>query len=145
MSVGVQAQRESHGSTIVQGTVSVPIPVVRRGTRARTAQRANAAVLRGQAREQAVQLRASVRTMVHDVDHAQRVLDELREHVVPASADALRGWERQAASGEALPLQVLDARRRLVEARRREAVANVDRAWSRVRLATFVAAIGEQR
>jgi len=142
VSVGVQAQRESMGSTILQGTVSVPIPALRPGVRARTAHQAAAAELRGQAEDQAVQLRAQLRTMFHDVEHTQQVHVDLHESVLPSSEAALQAWERQAASGEVLRLQVLDARRRMLEVQRREIEARVDRAWARVRVAIFAAIVG---
>lgn len=142
VSVGVQAQRESMGSTIVQGTVSVPIPALKPGVRARTAHQATAAELRGQAADQTVQLRAQLRTMLHDLEHTEQVHADLHGRVLPTSEAALQAWERQAASGEVLRLQVLDARRRLLEVRRREVEARVDRAWARVRLAIFAAVVG---
>ena len=142
VSVGVQVQRESMGSTIVQGTVSVPIPALRSGVRDRTVHQAAAAELRGQAADQAVQLRAQLRTMFHDVEHTDQVHADLRASVLPSSEEALNAWERQAASGEVLHLHVLDARRRLLEVRLREIDARVDRAWARVRLAIFAAVVG---
>ena len=89
-----------------------------------------------------MELRAQLRTMLHDLEHTDQVHAELRESVLPSSEAALDAWERQAASGEVLRLQVIDARRRLLEIRRRELDASIDRAWARVRFAILAAAVG---
>ncbi len=140
VSVGLQAQRESQGSTIVQGTVSVPIPAVRRGHRQRVAHAASAAALQGGAEVEVMALRGTVLRAVHELEHTQRVHEQLQTVLLPASVRAMELREREAKLGEALQIEVLDARRRLFELRARRVDARFERAWARTLVALLAAA-----
>ncbi len=140
VSVGMQAQRESQGSTIVQGTFSVPIPLVRLGHRQRVSHAASAAQLDGDAEVEVLALRSIVLRAVHELGHTQRVHDQLDTVLVPACDRAVQLREREAALGEALQIEVIDARRRALEVRARLIDARIDRAWSRTQVALLAAA-----
>jgi len=140
VSVGLQAQRESQGSTIVQGTVSVPIPAVRRGHRQRVAHAATAAALQGEAEVEVTALRGTVLRAVHELEHTQRVHEQLETVLLPAGVRAVELREREAELGEALQIEVLDARRRAFELRGRWIDARIDRAWAQTLVALLAAA-----
>ncbi len=133
LTLGVEARRDALTAGVVQATVAVPLPFFAVGDREFAARRAAALRMEGEADAEAVRAAAELRLAAHDVEHSTEVYDALVANLLPASERAVALRERQLTVGEGTILDVLDARRSLVDARIRWVRAAHDRTSARLR------------
>lgn len=145
INVGIEASRDALGAYVVQGVIGVPLPIFDQGHRETASRRAAALRTEGEAVDEEVRGRNMLGTVLHEVEHTEEVFNTLRTRLVPASERAVTMREKQMQAGEGILLDVVDARRSLFDAKRALLVAQHERAWARIRLATlFVAVRGEK-
>lgn len=142
LAVGLEVRHDALNATVLQGTLSMPLPFFAVGDREHAARLAASQRAQGEAADEATRARALLELAVHDVEHTEEVLASLQQGVLPASEEAVTLRQRQLSAGEATVLEVLDARHALFEASRALQRALRDRAWARIRLAVLFQAAG---
>lgn len=143
LTTGVSMMREGTSDVVFLGVIGVSL-AGDRGQRQRASTAAAARVAEGQADQRALELRATLSTVLHDLHHARERVEILRDEVLPAAAEAERAHETARALGEGTEPELLLARRRRVAVSRRLAAAEGVWVWAKVEawlyLEAFVAA-----
>ncbi len=132
LTVGAEFRREATGATILQGTIAVPVPFFAVGAREYAARAASSIRLGGEAADEQGRARAAIALALHEVEHTEEVFTLLASRMVPAAERAAALRERQLQLGEGTILDVIDARRGVLEARARLVRATRERAWARI-------------
>lgn len=138
LQVGVSAMREFDGARGGLATFTLTPPVLNRGERERTQLLAQAELLEGQAREASSQAAAELARTFHDVEHSREVRLALEQGLVPAAEQEAQLAQTLLQAGEALLLEVLFARRALLQARTRLVRAQATEAEARFRARLLV-------
>lgn len=133
LDVDLIAYRESPGGLLVFGQVGVSLPLADLAARERSVASEEAALRESEAEEAALAWRREAHRVAHDVEHAREVALGHREDLVPALEALLEVRTRQLAAGETTVLYVLEATRRLVEARAARSRAETREAWAETR------------
>ena len=127
------AYRESPDGLLLFGQIGFEIPLGDRAARARSIARAEAARLdAGAEAARAAWVRLSHR-VAHELEHATARAATLRDTLLPSLEALVTARRRQLEVGETTVFVVLDAARRLAEARRELVDAENDLDWARVR------------
>jgi outer membrane protein, heavy metal efflux system len=134
LSLGVYLQRDSPGGFVGYGAVGLTFPLFDRAERERSVTVARAAQLDGEKKRETVNAAADLALALHEVDHSQEVVDTISGALVPALTDALASRMRIFEGGEGTILEVITARRNLVNARGRLERARAQNAWARVKV-----------
>lgn len=125
--------RESPGGLMIFGQVGVALPLADLAARERSVAREEAVLREEQAAEQVLAWQREAHRVAHEVEHTAAVAESFRTELVPALEALLAARERQLAVGETTVLPVLDATRRLIEARAALTRAQTERAWAATR------------
>lgn len=141
LTLGVEVRRDALRATVVQASLAVPLPFFAVGDREYAARQATSLRLEGEAADEQARARVALALAAHEVEHAGEVYEALRGSVVPASARAVALRERLLVGGEGTVLEVIDARRTLLDAASRLVRATRDRAWARIRLVSLLRAL----
>jgi outer membrane protein TolC len=134
ITVGGEARRDALGATVVQGVLSVPLPLFAVGGREQAARSASALRLEGEVVDDQRRARAMVEVALHEVEHTDEVWTLIRTTLLPAAERAAAMREKQLRAGEGTVLDVIDARRGVLDARARLVRAFRERAWARVQI-----------
>lgn len=134
LSLGLYLQRDSPGGFVGYGAVGLTLPLFDRGERERSVTVARAAQLEGESKRQAAHAAADLALGLHEIDHTQDIVDTISGAMVPALEEALASRMRIFEAGEATMLEVITARRNLVNARGRLERARAQNAWARVKV-----------
>lgn len=145
LSLGVYVQRDSPGGFVGYGAVGLSLPLFDRGERERSVAVARAAQLEGEAKREAANAAADLRLGLHEIDHTQDVVDTISGAMVPALEEALTSRMRIFEAGEATILEVITARRNLVNARGRLERALAQNAWARVKVWIWLSVIDAKK
>ncbi len=138
---GVSVVREAPAAMYGLLTLGLTLPIFDRGERERAALLANQTRLAGETAALSIQARGELAQAFHEVTHSGEVLRQLREHLVPASAESVRLREASSRAGVTTVLELLLARRTAATARGRLARALAAHAFFRVRLALLLRAL----
>jgi len=125
--------RESPGGLMIFGQLGVALPLADLAARERSVAREEAVLREGEAEEQALAWQREAHRVAPEVEHTAAGAESYRTELVPALEALLAARERQLAVGETTVLPVLDATRRLVEARAALTRAETERAWAATR------------
>jgi len=134
LSLGVYVQRDSPGGFVGYGAVGLTLPLFDHGERERSVTVARAAQLEGETKREAANAVADLALGLHEIDHTQELVDTISGAIVPALEEALASRLRIFEAGEATMLEVITARRNLVNARGRLERARAQNAWARVKV-----------
>lgn len=134
LSLGVYLQRDSPGGFVGYGAVGLTLPVFDRGERERSVVVARAAQLEGEAKREVANAAVDLALGLHEIDHTQDVVDAISGAMIPALEEAVASRMRIFEAGEATLLEVITARRNLVNARGRLERARAQNAWARVKV-----------
>jgi outer membrane protein TolC len=134
LSVGAQLRHDALGATIVEGTLSLPLPLMDVGAREYASRSAEATRLEGEVSDLRVRARAALVLAFHEVEHTQEVLTLLDDGLLPAAEQAVALRTRELEAGEGTLLELIDARRTLFDARARRVGALRERTWARIRV-----------
>lgn len=141
LSVGVYLQRDSPGGFVGYGAVGLTIPMFDQGERERSVTVARAAILDGEKKREMANAATDLAMGLHEVDHSQEVVDTISGALVPALEETLANRLRIFEAGEATILEVITARRNLVNARGRLERARAQNAWARVKVWLWLSVI----
>jgi outer membrane protein TolC len=133
LDVDLIAYRESPAGLLLFGQVGVTLPLADLAARERSVAREEAELRESEAEEAALSWRREAHRVAHEVEHTREVVRSYREELVPALEALLAARERQLAAGETTTLLVLEATRRLVEARASLTRAETEAAWAATR------------
>lgn len=122
LSVGAMFAREGDGSTIVLGSVSVPLPFVDAAAFDRSRAEAAARTAEADSQRVKVELEARLSLAAHDMEHTREVRERLTKDAVPMLREALRLSLAEVTAGTSDVGPGLTARQRLLAAE--EAVAH---------------------
>lgn len=134
LSLGVYLQRDSPGGFVAYGAVGLTLPLFERGERERSVTVARAAQLEGEKKRETANAAVDLALGFHEIDHTQEVVDTMATAMIPALEEALASRMRIFEAGEATILEVITARRNLVNARGRLERARAQNAWARVKV-----------
>jgi cobalt-zinc-cadmium efflux system outer membrane protein len=129
----VMVYRESPNGLMIFGQLGVTLPLADLAARERALVQEEAELRDGTAEEAALAWRREAHRVAHEVEHTAAVATSYRTELVPSLEALLAARERQLAAGETTVLVVLDATRRLVEARAALARAETEHAWAATR------------
>lgn len=127
------AYRESPAGLLLFAQLGVQFPLADLAARDRSALREETTLLEAQAEQAALEWERQSHCVAHEVEHTRGVASLLETDLVPAFVTLVEARERQLAAGETTVLIVLDAMRRLVDARVALARAYTERTWSEMR------------
>jgi outer membrane protein TolC len=125
--------RESPAGLLLFGQVGVSMPLADLAARERALVREETELREGQAEEAALAWQREAHRVAHEVEHTAAVAGSYRQERVPALEALLAARERQLVTGESTVLPVLEATRRVVEARAALTRADTEHAWAAVR------------
>ena len=145
LSIGVYAQRDSPGGFVGYGAVGLTLPMFDRGERERSVTIARATQLDGETKREQANAVADLAMGLHEVDRTQEVVDTLSSGILPPLEEALAHRTRLFEAGEATMLEVITARRNVVNARGRLERAKARNAWARVKVWLWLSAIDEKK
>lgn len=134
LALGVYLQRDSPGGFVPYGLFNLTLPVFDHGERERSVAVARAAQLEGETKREAANAAADLALDFHEIDHTQEVVDTITNILLPALEDALASRLRIFSAGEATTLEVITARRNLINAKGRLEHARAQNAWARVKV-----------
>jgi cobalt-zinc-cadmium efflux system outer membrane protein len=123
LDVDLTAYRESPAGLLLFGQVGVALPLADLAARERAIAREEAALA----------WRREAHRVAHEVEHTREVVRSYRDELVPALETLLAAREQQLAAGATTTLLVLEATRRLVEARASLTRAETEAAWAATR------------
>lgn len=132
LTVGAELRRDALDANVVQGTLSLPLPIFAVGAREYASRSAASVRLAGEAVDEQGRARAALAFAFHEVEHTEEVFQLLVTRLVPAAERAASLRERQLKVGEGTLLDVIDARRGVLEARTRLVRATRERSWARI-------------
>ena len=133
LDVDLTAYRESPAGLLLFGQVGVALPLADLAARERAIAREEAALRQSEAEEAALAWRREAHRVAHEVEHTREVVRSYRDELVPALETLLAAREQQLAAGATTTLLVLEATRRLVEARASLTRAETEAAWAATR------------
>ncbi len=145
LSLGVYVQRDSPRGFVGYGAVGLTLPLFDRGERERSVTVARAAQLEGQTKREAVNAVADLALGFHEVDHTQEVVDTILGAIIPPLEEAVAARMRIFEAGESTMLEVITARRNLVNARGRLERARAQNAWARVKVWLWLSAMDAKK
>ena len=135
LNVGGMVQVDQPGPAVgVFGQVGVQFPTWGRNARGRSAARADAVRLDGEAEELRRATKRHIRDTLHELEHTQEQRRALDEELIPALDDVAALEARSFASGESTTRRVVQARRATLQARRRMAALEGQYTWARLRV-----------
>jgi len=134
--------RESPAGLLLFGQVGVTMPLADVAARDRALVREETELREGQAEEAALAWQREAHRVAHEVEHTAAVAESYRRERVPALEALLAARERQLTAGETTVLVLLDATRRVVEARAALTRADTEHAWAAVRAWLLLAVRG---
>ena len=129
----LMAYRESPGGLLLFAQLGVQFPLADLAARDRSVLREETTLLEAQADQAVLDWQRQSHTVAHEVEHTRGVATLLEGELVPSFVTLVEARERQLAAGETTVLIVLDATRRLVDARVALARANTERTWAEMR------------
>ncbi|MCA9653535.1 MAG: TolC family protein [Myxococcales bacterium] len=140
---GFSVQREATSDLVLFGVVGMSL-AGDRGQRQSATAAAEARMAEGRSEQQALELRAVLSTVLHDLHHARERVAILREEVIPTFEALEKAHSTAVDLGEGTTPDLLLARRRRLAAQRRLVSADAALVWARVQawlyLEAFVAA-----
>ncbi len=145
LQTGVLASRDAVGATVLALQARLGLPLLERGERERGVLAAQAERTEGGAEDAAVAAASELAVALHEVEHAGRVLAELRQRLAPTTARAATLRQRAFLAGDATSLEVLQARRTAVAAEVRLARAEARSTWAGVRAWLLLASLEDRR
>lgn len=145
LSLGVYMQRDSPGGFVGYGAVGLTLPLFDHGERERSVTVARVARLEGETTREASNAVADLVLGLHEVDHTQEVIDTISGEIVPALDEAVASRMRIFEAGESTILEVITARRNLVNARGRLERARAQNAWARVKVWLWLSAMDAKK
>lgn len=131
ISTGLSVQREATSDLMIFGVVGVSL-AGDRGQRQRAQAAAAARHAEGRSDERALELRAVLSTVLHDLHHARERLVILRDQVLPTFEELEVAQSTAVDLGEGTEPELLMARRRRVAVARRVVEAEAELVWARV-------------
>ena len=141
LTFGVEAMRDATTAIGVRGMLGVTLPFFATGQRERAIRTAAAERLQGEATSLSARAQAEVAMALHELTHTEEVWELTAKRLVPASLRAQELREKEYAQQETTLLDVIEARRRSLEARYRLITAERDRAWARIQVASLIHAL----
>lgn len=129
----VIAYRESPGGLLLFAQLGVQFPLADLAARDRSLLREETTLLEAQADQAVLDWQRQAHGVAHEVEHTRGVESLLEGELVPSFVTLVDARERQLAAGETTVLILLDATRRLVDARVALARASTERAWAEMR------------
>lgn len=129
----VIAYRESPGGLLLFAQLGVQFPLADLAARDRSTLREETTLLEAQAEQAVLDWQRQSHSVAHEVEHTRGVQTLLEAELVPSFVALVDARERQLAAGETTVLILLDATRRLVNARVELARASTERAWAEMR------------
>ena len=138
LTVGAQGEVDSLGGVVVFGLVGAQLPVVDLSARTRATLSAAETRAEGQAAQAARDAKALVAQALLEAEQAATREAELDKTWLPAAAKLVEARKGEQAAGTATALEVLEAERGLVRARRELAAARARTAEARVSAALLV-------
>lgn len=141
LTAGIALSRDAPSATIVQGTVSIPLPLFAVGAREYAARHANSVRLDGEAEDELVRARASIELAIHEVEHTEEVYALLSTRLLPAAERTVALRQRELTAGAGTLIEICDARRTLFDASTRAIRASRERAWARIRIELLSGAV----
>jgi cobalt-zinc-cadmium efflux system outer membrane protein len=145
LSLGVYLQRDSPGGFVGYGAVGLTFPMFDQGERERSVTVARAAQLEGEKKREMTNVATDLALGLHEVDHSQEVVDTISGALVPALEETLANRLRIFEAGEATILEVITARRNLVNARGRLERARAQNAWARVKVWLWLSVLNDKK
>lgn len=143
--LGVYAQRESPTGFIAEGFFGVNAPTFDHGERARSVALGEAEAHEGQAEQARLEAQHDLSVAIHDVEHQRGQEQAVNGVLIPALSSLVEHREAALRGGEGTILELLAARRRLLDARSRAVSARAQRTWAEVRLWLLLAELQRGR
>ncbi len=129
----VMAYRESPGGLLLFAQLGVQFPLADLSARDRSVLGEETALLEAQAEQAVLAWQRQSHSVAHEVEHTRGVVTLLEGELVPSFVTLVDARERQLAAGETTVLILLDATRRLVDARVALSRARTERTWAEMR------------
>jgi cobalt-zinc-cadmium efflux system outer membrane protein len=140
LTIGAELRHDALGASVVEGTLAIPIPLFAVGAREYASRAANSLRMDGDAADAQIRAQAALVLAFHEIEHTDEVFTLLATRLVPAAERATTLRERQLELGDGTLLDVIDARRTVLDARVRLVRATRDRAWARIHVRVLAAA-----
>lgn len=131
MSAGLALQREATSDLMLFGVVGVAF-AGDRGQRQRARAAADARHAEGRSEQRALELRAALSTVLHDLHHTRERVEILQGQVLPTFAELEAAQSTAVDLGEGTEPELLLARRRRIGVARRLVEAEAELVWARV-------------
>jgi hypothetical protein len=128
---GLAVQREATTDLMFFGVVGASF-AGDRGQRQRALAAAHARHAEGRSEQRALELRAALLTVLHDLHHAREQLEILRDQVLPTFEELEAAQTTAVELGEGTEPELLLARRRRITVARRLVEAEAELVWARV-------------
>lgn len=138
LGVGVIAARESPNAFMLFGTVTLTPAIFERGQRARAKEEGEAVRERSLQEEAQLKAERAFSEAVHEVEHQTKVHALLSGKVIPRLERLVTLRSKQLKAGAGTVFGLLQARRDLLEAQKRQLDAERRLAWSRVTLQLLI-------
>jgi len=129
----LMAYRESPGGLLLFAQLGVQFPLADLSARDRSVLGEQSALLEAQAEQEALAWQRQSHSAAHEVEHTRGVAALLEGELVPSFVTLVDARERQLSAGETTVLILLDATRRLVDARVALSRALTERTWAEMR------------
>jgi len=134
LTFGVEVRHDALRADVVEGMLAVPLSIFAVGAREYASRAASSVRAAGEASDEQSRARAAVTLALHEVEHTEEVFTLLQTSLVPAAERATLLRERQLKMGDGTLLEVIDARRTMLDARVRLVRATRERAWARIQI-----------
>ncbi|HJL17859.1 MAG TPA: TolC family protein [Sandaracinaceae bacterium LLY-WYZ-13_1] len=134
LQLGAQLERTAADVWVLYGIAGLSFSAFGQGDRDVALARAEAEEAAGRAEAARVRARAALTRATHEVEHTRRRLASLEERLLPALETLRARRERALELGEGTVFEVMEARRRELEARAWVERARGARRWAEVRL-----------
>jgi outer membrane protein TolC len=141
LGVGLIADRTDPRAFAALGTVSLTLPWEGRAVRERADLISAQAILRGRLAEAEARAHVELERLLHEIEHAQSVLDHAEQKLLPAIESGLSAREALFRSGEGNVLEMILARRSALALRVRHAHLRTDLLFALARFTELARAL----
>ncbi len=142
---GVQVERTASDAWVLYGVLGASYAMFGQGDRARSLSRAETERAAGATEAARVGAASALARAMHEVEHSRQTVASLRNELLPSLAAALERRTRALALGEETTFAVMNARRRVLEARTTLERAEGAALWAEVHLWLLLAELEQGR
>ena len=141
LGVGVLLERGDAASLTALATATLSVPLRERATREHAELDATQRILHGNMEQARARAHVELERLIHDAEHAQRLVEYTERELMPAIDKGLQAREALFRAGESSVLELILARRSALVLRLRQERGRIDRAAALARLSELQRAV----